>query len=69
MEMKVDSDVQSVLEFMQQNIQASRLTGVADSLPQMARLLWSRYPQEPCFAVSLVQPKKDQGHPSQSNAI
>jgi hypothetical protein len=53
----VDVDAQNVLEFMQRKIQASRLIGVADMLPQIARLLWSQHPQEPCTAASLVVPK------------
>lgn len=69
MRIEVDSDVQSVLEFMHQNIPASKLSGVADTLPQMARLLWAGIPQEPCVAVSLVLPKTDQGRQSQSGAI
>jgi predicted alpha/beta hydrolase family esterase len=56
-----------VLEFMQENIPASRLIGVAESLPQMARLLWAITPQEPIQALLLVLPKTP--HPSQSNAI
>src|SRR5277367_2447076 len=43
---QLDQDVQAVLEFMQSKIQASKLVAVAESLPQIARLLWSQYPQE-----------------------
>lgn len=59
MEIKVDSDVQSVLEFMQQHIAASKLLTVAEVLPKMARLLWPEYPQEPCSALSLVLSKPE----------
>lgn len=51
MKISLDSDVQSVLEYMQQNIPASKLVGIAETLPDMARLLWSRYSREPFHAI------------------
>ena len=54
MEIKVDSDVQMVLEFMQTNIPASKLLSVVDSLSQIARPLWARYPQEPFVGMALT---------------
>jgi hypothetical protein len=48
-----DADVQRVLEFMQVSIQAAKLVGVAESIPQMARLLWGRFPQEPVSPIGL----------------
>ncbi|MGA2896319.1 MAG: hypothetical protein ABSE27_01820 [Acidobacteriaceae bacterium] len=54
---EVDSDVQAVLEFMQDRVQAGKLISVAEGVMQMARLLWGSHPQEPCSAVSLVLPK------------
>jgi hypothetical protein len=53
MRFEVDSDVQAVLEFMQGEIQACKLVGVAEALPQMARLLWGHCQQEPVRVVSL----------------
>lgn len=53
MKIKMDDDLQSVLEFMQQNIRASKLVGVADKLPHMARALWSEYTQEPFRSMEL----------------
>ncbi len=53
MELSVDPEVQAVLEFMQTNLPACRLVAIADSLPQLARLLWGRYPQEPCDVITL----------------
>jgi hypothetical protein len=50
----LDECVQSVLEFMQSKIATSKLVSIADSLPQLARLLWAHYPQEPCVALDLV---------------
>ena len=54
MELQMDLDVKKVLEFMQEQVPVSKLEGVADALPKMARLLWSRYPQEPCVSLGLV---------------
>jgi hypothetical protein len=54
----VDEDVRLVLEFMQDKIEAVKLIGVAEALPQMARLLWVRYPQEPILAASFVLTKE-----------
>ena len=54
MRFEVDSDVQSVLEFMQSQIQACKLVGVAEALPQMARLLWNHNQQEPVHPCSLT---------------
>jgi hypothetical protein len=49
-----DADVQRVLEFMQTNIPAGKLIGVANSIPEIARLLWTHHPQEPVAAIRLV---------------
>lgn len=54
MQFEVDSDVQAVLEFMQLNIPAVKLVGVAESASQMARLLWGHNPQEPVRSCSLT---------------
>jgi len=51
---EVDPDVQAVLEFLQDRVQACRLISVADGVAQMARLLWASFPQEPFVGVSLV---------------
>ena len=37
-----------------EQVPASKLAGVADVLPQMARLLWAKFPQEPCIGLGLV---------------
>jgi hypothetical protein len=42
----IDSDVKAVLEFMAGNVSVSKLIGVADSLPLIARTLWQHYPQD-----------------------
>jgi len=53
MELILDEDVKSVLEFMQPHVPASKLTAVAERLPEIAKLLWDRYPQEPLAALQL----------------
>ena len=53
MELILDRDLKSVLEFMQSNVKVSKLIGISESLPQIARLLWEQYPQEPFKAVYL----------------
>ena len=53
MELILDEEMKAVLEFMQRHIPASKLMGVAERLPQMAKLLWDRYPQEAVTAVEL----------------
>jgi hypothetical protein len=69
MDLRMDEDVQVVAEFMQRTVPASKLISVADDLSKVARLLWSCYPQEPSLGLVLVEPKKDQEHLSQSDAI
>ena len=69
MQIEVDSNAKAVLEFMQTTIPSNQLLGVAEVVPQLARLLWGKYPQEPCVAVALTSPKKDQEHLSQSASI
>jgi hypothetical protein len=65
MQLVADEHVKAVLEFMQASVPTEKLIGLADSLPQMARLLWSHFPQEPCQAIRLFLPKP---YPSQSTA-
>ena len=53
----LNDHVKEVLEFMQSNIPTTKLVGVAEKLPEMARLLWGHFPQEPYMVLSLVRPK------------
>ena len=53
MELILDTDVQMVLETMQRNISAEKLVGVADVLPQLARILWGRYASAPVHGCEL----------------
>jgi hypothetical protein len=55
-QLEMDKDVQSVLEFMQNTISTERLIGVADHIPSLARILWSRYRAEGVVALSLNAP-------------
>ena len=55
-EVILDADVKSVLEFMQSNISAGKLVGVSNAVPQLAKLLWGHYQQEPCSVVTLSPP-------------
>lgn len=48
-----DPDVQAVAEFMQQNVQAARLVGVAAGVSVLAPLLWGHYGTQVVQAVSL----------------
>jgi len=50
MNIEADQDVKAVIGFMQHNIPTSKLVGIAERLPELAKLLWGHYPQEP-FAV------------------
>jgi hypothetical protein len=53
MQLIAEPAVQAVLEFMLSNIPTHKLVGVAGSVSEMARLLWSEYPQEPVPAIRL----------------
>lgn len=54
MKINLDAHLQAVLEYMQQNVPTGKLVGVAEKLPDMARLLWAdTYPREPFSAIEL----------------
>jgi hypothetical protein len=53
MDFMVDRDLQAVVEFMQSTLPTNKLLSVSEALPQMARLLWSNNPQEPCIGAIL----------------
>ena len=70
MQFVIDEHVKAVLEFMQENVPASKLIGVAESVPQMARLLWDRFQQEPFSSISLHLDKPAMsGRESQSLSV
>jgi hypothetical protein len=49
----IDGNVKAVLEFIQDNVPATKLVAVTERLPEMARLLWGHFPQEPCHVLNL----------------
>jgi|GEM_PF-4155720 len=57
MQVQVNDETGTVLQFMQANIPASRLVSVANTLPQMAKLLWDGCPQEPVAIAAMVVEK------------
>ena len=69
MTIKLDEHLKSVLEYMQQNIPTSKLVGIAEKLPDMARLLWSNYSQEPFSAITLSNEATEVCRETQSAAI
>lgn len=61
----IDSDLQSVADFMQEHLPTSKLISVADHLPKIARLLWGEFPQEPCQPLALIPTKRGLENQSQ----
>jgi hypothetical protein len=53
MDLLADEHVRAVIELMQERVPAVKLIGVAEALPQMARLLWGHVPQEPVTPLSI----------------
>ena len=53
MQLEMDGDVKAVAEFMQQNIPASKLVGVATVIGQLAPILWGRFPVEDVIHMRL----------------
>jgi hypothetical protein len=53
MQLVTDEHVRSVLEFMWGNVPPEKVIGVAEAIPQMARLLWSNDPQESFSPIRL----------------
>jgi hypothetical protein len=68
MKITVDEHLQSVLEFMQETVPTSKLVGVAEKLPDMARLLWSDFSQEPFSGIRLAGELTEVIHEQQSIA-
>ena len=69
MKIKLDKHLQLVLEYMQQNIPTNKLVGVAEKLPDIGRLLWCIYSQEPFRAIELGNEPMEVSHEPQSVAI
>jgi hypothetical protein len=62
MHLTLDDDVKLVAEFMQSNIPAARLVGVAAGILQLSNILWGHYPMEDCRPLRLLadDPHKQQ---------
>ena len=70
MEVVFDPDVKAVAEFMQANVPAAKLMGVANRISEIAGLLWGHYDADDVEAMRLVHPPmKDHGSQTQSGAI
>ena len=54
MSLVIDSDVESVVAFMQSSIDAERLLGVSDAVAKIAPLIWSGYARRHIDVVSLT---------------
>ena len=54
MTFEIDDDVKAVAEFMQQNIAAGRLVGVATAIGRLAPILWGRFSADDVQAVVLT---------------
>ena len=66
MQVVMDEHVKSVLEYMQAHVPENKLIGVSERLPELARLLWSNFQQEPVSVLNLSLPKATSDRESQS---
>lgn len=55
MNLEIDQDVKAVAEFMQSNVAAARLVGVATAIGRLAPILWGRYSADDVHALALAQ--------------
>lgn len=58
MQIEIDEHLRMTLEFMQANIPEAKLLGVANAVPQAARLLWDHVPKEPVLVAALTKKKE-----------
>ena len=54
MQIKLDEDVMSVIGYMQTQVQARKLVGVARALRELAPLLWGHHEQESIDVLRVV---------------
>jgi len=54
MNLEIDPDVKVVAEFMQSNMSAAKLVGVATAIGRLAPILWGRFGTEEIQALVLV---------------
>lgn len=50
----INDDVQTIAEFMQSNLPATRLVGVARALNQLAPILWGQHGSEDIQCLALL---------------
>jgi hypothetical protein len=60
-DLEMDVDVKLVMEFMQENMSASKLVGVAQALATMAPIMWGWYEREKVCALALRHPALTRG--------
>ena len=69
MDLIADQDVQSVVEFIQRSVPATRLVSVANAVAGIAPLLWGHHKAEEVLPLQLVCPPiSDGGRRTQSVA-
>ena len=56
MNVLLDADVQAVMEFMQEKVEAGRLVGVSRGIAALAPLLWGQYQPETVDPLRLAEP-------------
>ncbi|ALK96999.1 MULTISPECIES: hypothetical protein [unclassified Massilia] len=52
-DLMMDDDLKRVMEFMQCNMSASKLVGVAQAAAAMAPIIWGQYEREEVHALAL----------------
>lgn len=67
-DLEMDVDLKLVLEFMQSNMSASKLIGVAQALAAVAPIIWSRYERDDVHALVLSVPPLTRGSTLQQAA-
>ena len=53
MQLEIDCDVKAVAEFMQANMPASKLLGVATAIGRLAPILWGHFSADDVYALAL----------------
>ena len=65
MELVLDQHMKGVVEYMENALPNNKLVAVAERLPEIARLLWGHFEQEPCVPLKLSPVKTAEQSPSQ----
>lgn len=56
MDIQIHPGVKAVVDFMQRNIPADQLQGVAAGVAQLAPSLWGQYPAPAVYPLTLAEP-------------